>query len=230
MSIATYPGEELSLFAAARNWKRYWSSRALPFVRGAVLEVGAGIGANLEYLESDAIESWVALEPDADLASQIPGKRGYRFDVVVGTTASLPVREQFDAILYIDVLEHIEGDGAELAAASARLRSGGRLIVLAPAHQWLFSSFDQAIGHWRRYTVRSLAKLTPAGCKLERLEYLDAAGLAASLANRAVLRQSMPNQRQIATWDRILVPCSRLLDPLTLHRLGKSVFAVWRKS
>ena len=59
--------------------------------------------------------------------------------------------------------------------------------------------------------------------------YLDSVGLLASLSNRAMLRQHMPTARQIAIWDRLMVPMSRLLDPLLFHRLGKSVLAVWRK-
>ena len=49
-------------------------------------------------------------------------------------STTLPAEAKFDAILYIDVLEHIEDDRAEMARAAARLKPGGALIVLAPAH------------------------------------------------------------------------------------------------
>ena len=52
----------------------------------------------------------------------------------------------------------------------------------------------------------------------------------ASLGNRLVLQRSMPSQRQIAVWDRLMVPLSRLIDPLLGYSLGKSVLAVWRKT
>ena len=41
-----YVGSELELFEKARNWKAYWRAQIAGFVRGEVLEVGAGIGAN----------------------------------------------------------------------------------------------------------------------------------------------------------------------------------------
>jgi len=65
-----------------------------------------------------------------------------------------------------------------------------------------------------------------SGVELVRL---DSAGTLASLANRLALHQSMPTLRQIAVWDRVLVPVSRVLDPLLAYSIGKVVLAVWRK-
>jgi hypothetical protein len=59
--------------------------------------------------------------------------------------------------------------------------------------------------------------------------YLDAAGLLASAGNRLLLRQSMPTERQILAWDRLMIPISRAIDPLFGHRLGKSVLGVWQR-
>src|SRR5262249_30583866 len=132
-------------------------------------------------------------------------------------------------ILYLDVLEHIVDDRGELARAARRLAPNGRLVVLAPAHPWLYTPFDRAIGHHRRYTRASLRALAPDGVRELLLRYLDAAGLAASLGNRLVLRSAQPTSRQIRTWDRWLVPCSRWLDRATFGRIGKSVLGVWRK-
>jgi hypothetical protein len=59
---------------------------------------------------------------------------------------------------------------------------------------------------------------------------LDSAGLLASLGNRLLLRQSMPSEAQIQAWDSLLVPPSRILDRLTLGRVGKSVLGVWSRA
>jgi hypothetical protein len=127
------------------------------------------------------------------------------------------------------VLEHIEDDRGEVARAAARLKPGGALIVLAPAHPLLFTPFDAAIGHLRRYTRASLRAVAPEALRLDHLAYLDAAGLLASVGNRVVLRKSMPKEWQILLWDRLGVPVSRMLDPLLGGRVGKSILAVWRK-
>jgi SAM-dependent methyltransferase len=230
-----YVGNELELFAHARNWKRYWSSVIRPYLRGAVLEVGAGLGANTKLLcgQTTSVRRWVCLEPDSRLLELLRKSIGLsNVEPRLGTVESLEANERFDAILYIDVLEHIPDDAAEIRRAAARLREGGHLIVLSPAHQWLFSPFDVAIGHCRRYTRASLRR-TGEGIdhlQLERCDYLDSCGLFASAANRVLLRQSLPTLKQILVWDRFMVPVSRIIDPLLLRRFGKSVVGVWKRT
>lgn len=226
--MAPYVGSELDLFRAAAHWKTYVATQLLPWVSGRVLDVGAGIGANLAYLMHPGVTNWLALEPDPALAARIPAADP-RVEPRCGTLADIPVAQRCDTVLYIDVLEHIEDDRAELAAAAAHLNPSGRLIVLSPAHPFLFSPFDAAIGHFRRYTRRSLAALDPPGCRLRRLRLLDSVGLLASLANRLLLRSAMPTPAQIALWDGAMVPLSRWLDPVFGYRLGKSVIAVWER-
>ena len=216
-------GSELALFEKARNWKAYWRSVIAPFVRGAVLEAGAGIGANTRLLRELQHSRWTVLEPDAGLSAQIEGAD----EVLTGTLDDLPNEHRFDTILYIDVLEHIEDDRAELRHAAAHLNDGGHVIVLSPAHSFLFTPFDSAIGHFRRYTRESLRQAAPPELTLRKLIYLDSAGMLASLGNRLLLRRSMPTESQILAWDRLLVPLSRVLDPIFAGRVGKSVLGVW---
>ncbi len=232
MSEFKYVGSELDLFAAVRNWKSYWASQVQPFVAGDVLEVGAGIGSNTEFLDPGGAGRWVCLEPDPHLEAQLRQKLAERtmrnYETLSGTIQLL-AGQQFDAILYIDVLEHIEKDREELAAAANLLRPGGRLVVLSPAHQRLYTPFDASIGHFRRYDRPMLRRISPANLRLERMCYLDCAGLFASAANLLFLRQSMPTKAQLRFWDSWIVPLSRVLDRLLLYSVGKSILAVWQK-
>ncbi|MBI3299790.1 MAG: class I SAM-dependent methyltransferase [Elusimicrobia bacterium] len=222
----TYVGTELELFARARRWKAYLRDRLAPYVAGDVLEVGCGLGANAAAFAGLDFASWTGLEPDARLLAKASSPDP-RFRFRTGTLGDLDPGARFDAILYIDVLEHIADDAGEAASAAARLRPGGRLIVLAPAHGWLYSPFDRAIGHHRRYTKESLSRAVPVGLARLELSYLDSVGLLASLANRLFLRQSSPTASQIGVWDSVIVPLSRVVDPLTGFRAGKSVLGVW---
>ena len=225
----TYAGTELEIFSRAVNWKRYWADRIRPYVRGAVLEVGAGTGINTQFVKAEDCSRWVCLEPDAVLARELETRcRTLGCEVLVGTLEDVPEALRFETILYIDVLEHVADDRGELQRASGRLRTGGHLVVLAPAHQWLFTPFDAAIGHYRRYTRRTLAQAAPPELELVRIDYLDAVGVLLSLGNRVALRQRMPGQRQVLLWDRVAVPASRRLDWMLRYRAGKSVLAVWR--
>jgi SAM-dependent methyltransferase len=234
MTDYSYVGTELELFSAATVWKSYFRRHIEPFLGAEVLEVGAGMGGTTKLLCSPRQEAWTCLEPDPELARTLfesveRGELPRTCRVVTGTLAQMPPASVFDTLLYIDVLEHIEDDRAELQQAAAHLKPGGHLVVLGPAHPMLFSPFDQAIGHYRRYTRSSLRAITPEGLVIVRSIYLDSVGLLASLGNRLFLAQSMPGTRQISFWDKILVRCSRLLDPLFGYSLGKSVLTVWNR-
>ncbi len=228
-----YVGTELDLFANATTWKGYFGDQLRPFVRGTVGEVGAGIGGTTPYLHNAAVERWVCIEPDPRLAARLAeriarGELPANCELFCGTLAQYDGGE-FDCILYVDVLEHIEDDHAEVARAAARLRPGGAVVALSPAHQTLFSPFDAAVGHFRRYTKATFAALTVPSLRLVRLRYLDTVGLLVSAGNRFLLSSAHPNSRQIALWDRVMLPISKIVDPLLGYRLGKSVIAVWER-
>jgi hypothetical protein len=141
----------------------------------------------------------------------------------------VPQTERFDSIIYIDVLEHIRSDAAELEEAAKRLAVGGYLVVLSPAFQALYSEFDAALGHERRYTKRSLARVFPSDLTCVALFYLDSIGMLLSFANRLMLRQSQPTVKQILFWDRAVIPASRVVDRLVGRSFGRSIVAVYRR-
>ncbi|TFH22481.1 MAG: class I SAM-dependent methyltransferase [Myxococcales bacterium] len=235
MEDSHYPGGELELFAHARNWKQYYADRIRSYLNGDVLEVGAGIGATTSVLCSGREHSWTCIEPDPDLARQLASAVRQLAGPTIPTVSEcaitdLPSSPAFDCILYIDVLEHIEDDRGELRQAAERLRPGGYVIVLSPAHSFLFSEFDRQIGHFRRYNTKTLRAVGPASTRLRDVFYLDSFGIMLSLANRLLLRTGSPSRKQIAFWDRFVVPGSRILDPMLGYRVGKTIIAVWQRT
>lgn len=231
----TYVGSELDLFSSATRWKSYFRKQIASYIGKDVLEVGAGLGGTTKILCNGKQDRWVCLEPDRSLADRLEaeiagGKLPACCRSEVGTLESSLKDERFDTILYMDVLEHIEEDAAEMARAASRLVPGGHVIALSPAHNWLFTKFDESIGHCRRYSRDTLRAIAPADLELVRLDYLDSVGFFASLANRVLLKQSMPTRKQIAVWDRFMVPISTWVDPIVRRRAGKSVLGIWKKS
>jgi len=229
-----YVGNELEIFRHALHWKKYFAKHVRHHLGERVLEVGAGIGETVPYICTDSVSHWVCLEPDESFCRQIEvGIEEHRVpevcSVINGTLDVIDDPPGFDTVLYMDVLEHIGQDAEELGKAMHVLKRGGKIIVLSPAHQFLFSKFDRAIGHFRRYSRRGLAGLCPRGMVVRDTKYLDSFGMLASLANRVMLRQSMPGLKQILFWDKVIVPISRCIDPLLRYRVGKSILVVLEK-
>ena len=199
-----------------------------------MLEVGAGLGGTTRALIGVPHVAWLCLEPDPFLVGQIDaavaaGRLPDSVRTQVGNLWLLDGDDLFDTILYVDVLEHVAEDRAEVRRAVTHLTAGGRLVVLAPAHQWLFSQFDVSIGHVRRYTRATLAAVMPPGLICRRLRYADSVGVLASLANRLLLRRAVPSRTNILVWDRWMVPVARIVDRVTGFAIGKSVLGVWER-
>ncbi|MBN8676264.1 MAG: class I SAM-dependent methyltransferase [Chitinophagales bacterium] len=229
-----YPGEELQLFEKATNWKNYFASHISVFLKGRVLEVGAGIGGTTLLLNKGNADNWLLLEPDETMWQTLQQKINDNIlpsncRAVQGTLNSVDKNEKFDCIIYIDVLEHIENDAAELKKATDLLVQGGYLIILSPAFQFLFSPFDKAIGHYRRYNRKTLSAIQPASLTKRKVTYLDSIGFFASLLNKILLRQSYPAKKQVQLWDQWMIPMSKITDRIFFYSFGKSILAVWKK-
>ena len=165
------------------------------------------------------------MEPDYNLFNKLVNSHSSKKNGLVsyrcGTVKD--IIDKFDSIVYIDVLEHIEDDLNQLNQCSRCLSSGGNIIVLSPAHENLFSPFDVSVGHYRRYDKKMLQNLAGESLKLKKVFYLDCYGLFLNLANRLLLRKSMPSSRQIQFWDGFVVPISKIFDPVFNFKIGKSV-------
>jgi SAM-dependent methyltransferase len=79
---------------------------------------------------------------------------------------------RYDAVFLLDVLEHIPTDTSFLAAALKHLHPGGLIVINVPASMTLFSLYDKAAGHVRRYSKKTLSHLFHrCGLESNDLEY-----------------------------------------------------------
>lgn len=229
--MSIYIGNELELFKHAKNWKNYYSKKIMKYIYGNVLEVGAGIGETTKILYNKQVSSWLCLEPDQSLSEKINYKIMSSYlnpDIKVKTTTIQEISdsEQFDCILYIDVLEHIKDDEQEINKATELLKNNGSLIILAPAHNFLFSEFDKSIGHYRRYNKRNIKNIISPGLHITKLFYLDSVGFSVSLLNKIILKQQLPSIKQIKFWDKMVIPISKMVDIISFYSFGKSIVLV----
>lgn len=135
---------------------------------------------------------------------------------------------QFATVLCVNVLEHLPGPEQAVANFKKVLDDGGRLAVLVPAHGWLFSDADTAIGHYRRYTTSSLtAVLEEAGFEVESCGEFNRLGVLGWLINKSLKRT------EISRWQvrifTMLLPIARLVERFEFLP-GLSVVAVARKA
>jgi SAM-dependent methyltransferase len=233
-SESAYIGRELNLFSLATNWKCYVKAIISDYLVGDVLEIGAGIGSTTVAMHHGIAHRWFCLEPDLSNATRLKRTVVERSEyketqVIAGSLDALAKRQSFDCVLYMDVLEHIHDDRDQIQSAAQLVRQGGHIVILSPAHQWLFSEFDKSIGHLRRYNKQLLRSLMPSGWTQIKLAYLDCVGALLSLGNALAVRQAMPSPWQITIWDRFCIPLSRILDSVSREKCGKSILAIWRK-
>jgi len=142
------------------------------------------------------------------------------------------VDQPFDAVLYLNVLEHIADDADELRLAAAVLRPGGTLLVFGPALEWLYSELDHKAGHYRRYTVAQARRLAvDAGLEVVSARYLDLLGVLPYLVVYRLLRHTEITGSTMWGYDRLVVPLSRALQRAMDDQppLGKNIVLVARK-
>jgi SAM-dependent methyltransferase len=212
---------DLDEMADADAYNAWLVERARPWLRGRVLDAGAGIGTHTARLRTLADEV-VALEPEPELAAllraRVPG-----VTVVEGDATA--VEGPFDAIVCFNVLEHIPDDEATLRRFCELLAPGGALCAIVPAHPALFGSLDRTFGHERRYAKTELRrKLTAAGLAVEQLRHVNPVGAAGWLVQARVFRREHLPPAGLGLYDR-LVPALRALDRVPLP-FGLSLWAV----
>jgi 2-polyprenyl-3-methyl-5-hydroxy-6-metoxy-1,4-benzoquinol methylase len=232
-------------FGAAQDLERLGTARYFfgwvldefdPFLKGRVLEVGAGLGTITRKLVDRYPDvSVVALEPAENVfpdlesfAALEPRVTAHRQTLVGYQTGPI---EPFDAVVYINVLEHIDDDAGELRLAAGVLRPGGALLVFGPALSWMYSELDYKAGHYRRYSLRRLGKLvTDAGLEIVSARYFDVLGVPPYLLVYKLLRHDDITGSTLWGYDRIVVPLSRWLQrALRRPPLGKNVILIARK-
>jgi SAM-dependent methyltransferase len=204
------------------------------------VDIGAGDGFFTQKLL--AVDPNAAYAVDSEYGDEATCIGGI---VCLNSISKLP-ENSFDGLILMDVLEHIEDDDAFLKEALGKLVSGGALFITVPAMQFLFSSHDRFLGHYRRYSrKRLLALLYQNEVVVERCFYFYTSLFFFRLAS-LVKDRLRPEKKQAGagTWrfpEKHLATqsivrflnmdffISNILDKLHIHPPGLSLVAVCRK-
>lgn len=238
MSIPTdYITDDLNDMNQALNYNRWIIDLCRPWIGDKVLEVGAGTGnftmALLEHTRSHI----TSLEPMPTPFSKLMELHDNQFkmgnreiEVQQKFTTDLEQTDHFDTVLYNNVMEHIKDDVEELQVAKGLSKPGGHVIVYSPALPFLMSPFDRSIGHFHRYTRKTITqKFDQAGLQVVHFQYVDFVGMFLWWLKFVVLRSMNIGSSNVRFFDRNLVPVIRYLESLIPIPLGKNVLCVGQK-
>jgi SAM-dependent methyltransferase len=224
---------ELEALAQARNYYRWVFEEFEPYLRRRVLEVGAGLGGFTSYLLTSRASHVFALEPSVAMCARLRERfqRTQRLTVLHGTldgwVNALPGAE---AVVYVNVLEHIEDDRQELNLARNLLAPQGHLCLFVPAMKRLYGVYDALVGHYRRYDGPPLRQLLKdAGFEVVQQKYLDLVGVFPWWILFKFLRRREFGGRTVKLYDRV-VPLVRLLESKFRLPFGKNMIIIGRKA
>lgn len=225
----SYPGLELEALAQAPNYYRWIIHHFRPWLRGTVLEVGAGLGTFAESVRAEASpERMVLVEPAPNLLEPLRDRFAGHTDVqiVAGTLETLEPAP-IDTAVMVNVLEHIDDDLGTLRDLYCRLRPGGALLIFVPALPWLYGSLDEAFEHCRRYTRAGLRKtIESAGFRPVELRYMNLPGILNWFVAGRLLRVRTIRPGAMRVYDRLVVPVARRIESVVAPPLGQNLLAV----
>jgi len=221
-------------FAALDEAKNYRAALLREFsghLRGSVLEVGAGIGQiTAMLLQNPAVTRLASIEPDAKFCTRLRAAFPTH-EIIEGTIDDLKGDAPWNAILSVNVLEHIQQDERELAIYRQKLaRANGVLCLFVPARPEIYAPIDKDLGHFRRYTKPELRrKLEAAGFEIVRLRYYNFVGYFAWWLSFCVLKKHGLDLQAVRFFDRVLFPPVHGLETrICAPPFGQSLLAVAR--
>jgi SAM-dependent methyltransferase len=220
----------LESVASAVEYHSWLTSLAAPYLGDDPIELGSGLGDYAQAWLDGGLPRITVTEVDpsrlAFLRSRFAG------DPRVSVTSidfRAPSPAHHSAYVAFNVLEHIPDHVAALRAARTLVRPGGAVVMFVPAFTFAMSRFDRAVGHVRRYTVKSMsAAMRASGLQVEQARYVNMPGLPAWFLGMRVLRMTPGEGRLLSVWDAHVVPRARSWESHHRAPFGQSVFAVAR--
>lgn len=219
--------DNLNVMSIAQNYTNFLLGRILFYAEGVteLLDFGAGIGTCAVPLRETGARV-TCVEPDLELQRHL---KDFDFEVYPDISGIPP--ETYGLIYSLNVLEHIEDDISTLRALIVLLKPGGRLLLYVPAFQGIYSSMDEKVGHFRRYTAAGLiAKLIEVGFVVERARYVDSLGVVFTILYKIFgSKRGDINITQVKIYDAFFFPVSILLDRALGFFVGKNLEVVARR-
>lgn len=218
----------LEALESAENYNRWVAELTLPYLGDDPIEIGSGIGVSGSLWLAAGLPRITVTDVDEETLRALHA----RFDGderVSVRRLDLESAEDgaHSSLVALNVLEHIADDVAALRGATRLLAPGGRVVMFVPAFEFAMGKFDRAIGHYRRYTRRTLADaFVRAGLRPENVRYVNSVGLPAWFVSVRLLGQQPREGLMLRAWDRGVIPIVRRVERHVHPPFGQSVLGV----
>lgn len=224
-----YPEIATERFDDANFHINYCLSFINKFIKGNIIEIGAGCGSFTKNYYDSKIKSLILTETDQLNITNLQKKFEKNSNIRISDLSIDKIQSKFDTILYLHVLEHIKEDINELKNAKNKLNDEGHLVIMVPAHQKIYGNLDKAVGHFRRYE-KDFFKKNLLDLELVSFRYLDTMGYLLYYLNKIFFKnETFPSKFKIFLWDKLFTPITILIDFLTNYSFGKCIVAVYKK-
>ena len=213
------------------QWYNQWTLKKFEqYLKGDILEVGCGIGNFTQELTRFGNVYAIDIDSehikDTDKLLNGKGRVGFG-DIEAGKYFFMD--QKFDSIVCINVLEHIKNDSKTISNIYSLLKPGGSLVLLVPAHQFLYGEIDKGIGHLRRYNKKSLVSLLKnKNLKIERTRVLNILGAIGWFISAKFFSEKFVDERKLKVFNLIapwVLPLEDLLEP----PIGTSILVIAKK-
>jgi SAM-dependent methyltransferase len=207
----------LDSLSHTRKFNAWMADTVRPYLGKHVLELGSGIGNMTRHL-SRGRKSYTASDIDEEHMARLrvrfrgrPNLKIRKCDLCDPVDFE-ELRGNFDSVVCLNVVEHVEDDLGALRNIFSALQPGGCAVILVPQDQKAYGTLDQVLGHYRRYSESQLrTRMEEAGFQVERILHFNRVTRPGWRFNGQVLKRTSFSRFQLRVFDS-LVPLWRLVD------------------
>ena len=229
-----YGTEALEKFDDSNNYFQWLYKQIDIYINDRIIEVGAGRG-HLTDCYFDFSEAICLTEFDPNCYNFLKSK--YQsigkidcMQVDLENPSFEPrMSEKFDTVLSCNVLEHLPRESKAISWMKYILKPHGKLILILPAHQFLFGSIDEYYGHYRRYDHSSLCQnLEKLDFKIIKSFYIGKLGAILWFFKGKVFKQGKISDNDVVL-RKLLLPIAKLFEKTIKLPFGHNLITIAEK-
>ncbi len=215
----------------ATNYNQWTFELFREYIQGDVLEVGCGVGSFTKLIDDHGkFDSLYSIDISKS-AIEFIQKKEFKNKIKIECIDLINTEGSYDFILCMNVMEHVEDDRNFFRKILSLLKKDGVLFLLVPSHKFLYSNFDKAAGHFKRYSKKEMNSLElPADIKMIDQYYFNLIGALGYWAVYKALKSGNINdtEGEIGMFDKYIVPISKTILPLKVP-FGISLISIYKK-